>query len=133
MSLHSQLVSPHRWHKRQRRLHPANAGVNLTDWTQEGFNAQHTGDNRPRRSSPGATWVIWLARQHSRQSYNPQISGSIRTRLWPVASVYLSNFGYGIVGTIDGATGAVKWRVNASLLWGTTEPAFAGAKSGHAG
>jgi len=110
-------------------LHPASAASTSTDWTQEGFNAQHTGDNPAEtvltRANVGHLVSAFSTRVNPN---NPQISGVYPDPIVAGGVVYLSNSGNGIVEAIDGATGAVKWRVTPHCYGGTTEPAFAGGQ-----
>ena len=109
--------------------HPASAASTSTDWTQEGFNGQHTGDNPAEtiltRSNVGHLTSAFSTRVNPN---NPQIAGVYPDPIVAGGVVYLSNSGNGIVEAIDGASGAVKWRVTPHCYGETTAPAFAGGQ-----
>ena len=109
--------------------HPASAASTSTNWTQEGFNGQHTGDNPAEtiltRSNVGHLVSAFSTRVNPN---NPQIAGVYPDPIVAGGAVYLSNSGNGIVEAIDGATGAIKWRVTPHCYGETTAPAFAGGQ-----
>ena len=98
--------------------HTASAASTSTDWTQWGFNAQHTGDN------PAETILTRANVGHLVSAFSTRVNGVAADPIVASGVVYLSDNQDGIVAAIDGATGAVKWK--AAICGETTsDPAFA--------
>jgi outer membrane protein assembly factor BamB len=109
--------------------HPATGTASPADWTQEGFNGQHTADNPAEtiltRANVGHLVSAFSTRVNPN---NPQIWGVYPDPIVAGGVVYLSNSGDGILLAVNATTGAVKWRVGTHCYGGTTAPAFAGGQ-----
>jgi outer membrane protein assembly factor BamB len=98
------------------------AGTSGVNWTQEGFNAQHTNAN-PFEATLSRSNVSHLV---------PAFDTPIRTGPDPIVAngeVYLSASGAGTVQAINAVTGSLDWTRNACNTGEqTTGPAFAAAR-----
>jgi outer membrane protein assembly factor BamB len=109
--------------------HPATATASPADWTQEGFNGQHTADN-PAETILTRANVGHLVSAFSTR-VNPNTDAITGVNPDPIVAggvVYLSNSGDGFVVAVNATTGAVKWRVQPHCYGVTTAPAFAGGQ-----
>jgi outer membrane protein assembly factor BamB len=108
---------------------PASAASTSTDWTQEGFNAQHTGAN-PAETILTRSNVGHLVSAFSTR-VNPNTDAITGVTPDPIVAggvVYLSNSADAYVVAVNATTGALKWRVQPHCFGGTTAPAFAGGQ-----
>ena len=103
--------------------HPASAATtSSTNWTQWGFNAQHTGDN------PAETVLTRANVSHLVSVFSTRLNGTFPDPIVAGGVVYLSDSN-GVVEAINGATGAVKWRTTPACAGQvTSDPAFAGGR-----
>jgi outer membrane protein assembly factor BamB len=102
--------------------HPASAATTSpTNWTQWGFNAQHTGYN-------SSETVLTRANVgHLVSVFSTRLKGAFPDPIVANGVVYLANSN-GIIEAIDGATGAYKWRVGPICYGGISDPAFANGR-----
>ncbi len=110
--------------------HPAIAATTSSaNWTQEGFNGQHTANN-PAETILTRANVSHLVSVFSTR-VNPNTDAISGVNPDPIVAggvVYLSNSGDGYVVAVNATTGAVKWRVQPHCYGVTTAPAFAGGQ-----
>jgi outer membrane protein assembly factor BamB len=102
--------------------HPASAATTSpANWTQWGFNAQHTGYN------PSETVLTRANVGHLVSAFSTRLKGANPDPIVANGVVYLANSN-GIIEAIDGATGAYKWRVGPICYGGISDPAFANGR-----
>src|ERR1700694_647627 len=102
--------------------HPASAATTSSaNWTQWGFNAQHTGYN------PSETVLTRANVGHLVRAFSTRLKGAYPDPIVANGVVYLANSN-GIIEAIDGATGAYKWRVGPICYGGISDPAFANGR-----
>lgn len=103
--------------------HTASAAPSSTDWTQWGFNAQHTGDN------PAETVLARANVGHLVSAFSSRLNDTYPDPIVAGGVVYLSSSGSGHVEAINGATGAVNWRATPVCAGQqTSDPAFANGR-----
>ena len=102
--------------------HPASAATaSPANWTQWGFNAQHTGYN------PSETVLTRANVGHLVSAFSTRLKGTYPDPIVANGVVYLANSN-GIIEAIDGATGAYKWRVGPICYGAISDPAFANGR-----